>query len=195
MGARTQTAALVLALVILGGCGDSGGDKKDDGSSEPASKPAQGTTFKASDVNFTFQYPKGFQQVDEPNDGKALATVTPVPNDVNNGLKIRETANNELPFASYGSKLRAQFEDQLATKVSQRETTEGGIALGVLEWKKPYTKTDLGEEKTFELHSTSYFFAGGGKTWQIECLSAQDYRREIDAACDKAIASIEFPRP
>jgi hypothetical protein len=193
MLARTQIAALVLALVILGGCGDSGGDKKDGGSSEPASKPAQGTTFKASDVNFTFQYPKGFQQVDEPNDGQVLATVTSVPNDVNNALKIRETASKELPFASYGSKLRSQFEAQLGTKVSQREITQGGLAMGVLEWKKPYTKTDLGEEKTFELHSTSYFFAGGAKTWQIECLSAQDHRREIEAACRKAIASIEFP--
>ena len=183
------------AIVVLpvSGCGG-GGDEKDAGEpAAPAAPAAKEGSFKAADVSFTFQYPHGFEQVDEPSDGEALASVTPTPDDVNNGLKIRVTAETELPFVSYVAEIRGQFEEQLATKVSQREEKRGALDLGILEWEKSTTQTDLGEEKTVRLHSTSYFFQGGGKTWQLECLSSQDHRSDIDQACDQAIGSIQFP--
>lgn len=177
--------------LFVSGCGGSE-DQQASAPSKGAEESAQGPTFKAADVGFTFKYPEGFQQVDEPNDGEVLASVTPAPGDVNNGLKIRSTSEQELPFSSYASQLRTQFETQLATKINQREEKRGGVDLGVLEWSKPYTKTDLGEKKTIRLHSMSYFFAGGGKTWQLECLSSQDHRSDIDEACQQASGSIEF---
>ncbi|HEY8640268.1 MAG TPA: hypothetical protein VIL53_07155 [Solirubrobacterales bacterium] len=186
---------LALAAVALpvSGCGG-GSDSAHPARTAKGSTVQTGSTFRAADVGFTFQIPRGFKQVDEPNDGKALASVTPAPGDVNNGLKIRKTADQELPFLSYAGKLRAQFEQQLATKVSERTQTVGALKLGILEWRRAYTKTDLGQEKTVMLHSTSYFFAGDGKTWQLECLSSQDHRSDIDRGCRQAISSIKFPQ-
>jgi hypothetical protein len=186
-------SVLVVAIVVLpvSGCG-SGSEEK--GASEPASSAAKAGSFKAADVPFTFQYPRGFKQVDEPKEKEVLASVTPTPDDVNNGLKIRVTAETELPFVSYAAEIRGQFEEQLATKVSQREETRGALDLGILEWRKSDTKSDLGAEKTVRLHSTNYFFHGGGKTWQLECLSSQDHRSNIDQACQQAIGSIQFPK-
>lgn len=183
--------AVAVVLLSLSGCG-SAGNEKVAGKTTP--HPIKGTTFKAVDVAFTFHYPRGLKQVDEPNDGKVLASVTPTPDDVNNGLKIRKTAEKELPFASYASQIRSQFEGQLATKVSQSQEKRGTLGLGVLEWRKAYTKNDLGAQKTIRLHSTSYFFAGGGKTWQLECLSSEEHRTDIETACQQALGSIEFSR-
>jgi len=187
---KEAARCLLAAAVLMFGCG--GGDDQD-ASAPPqgAEEPTQGATFKAGDVAFTFEYPEGFQQVEEPEEG-VLASVTPAPGDVNNGLKIRSAAEQELPFSSYAGQIRAQFQDQLATKVSRREEKRGAIDLGILEWAKPYTKSDAGEKKTVRLHSTNYFFAGGGKTWHLECLSSEDHRSEVDQACAQAIGSIEF---
>jgi hypothetical protein len=185
-----------LAAVTLAGCGG-GGDKSTPSGGSAKTPPAkstaaQGGKFQAKDVGFTFQYPTSFKQVDEPNDGSVLASVTPTPGDVNNGLKIRKTAEKELPFESYAGQIRGQFEQQLGTKVMQSSGTRGSLKLGVLKWSNSYTKKDLGEEKTIELSSKSYFFAGSGKTWQLECLSSQDYRDQITEACKQALGSIEF---
>ena len=185
-----------VAIMSLAGCGG-GGDKSTPSGGSAKSSPAKSSApapgkFQSKDVGFTFQYPTSFKQVDEPNDGSVLASVTPTPGDVNNGLKIRKTADKELPFDSYADEIRQQFEQQLGTKVSQSTGTRGSLELGVLKWSNSYTKKDLGEEKTIELSSKSYFFAGGGKTWQLECLSSQDYRDQITEACKQALGSIAF---
>lgn len=195
MSIRFSVLAGVLALA-LAGCGGGGDDKTKSsaGVAEPtkSSSSTEGR-FKADDVAFTFDYPASFKQVDDPKDGTVLASVTPAPDDVNNSLKIRKTADKELPFASYAGQIRRQFEQQLSTKVTKSAGSRGSLQLGVLAWNSSYTKKDLGEEKTIELSSKSYFFAGGGKTWQLECLSSQDRRQEIRDACAQAIGSIEFP--
>lgn len=184
--------AVALALAAgLGACGD-GESGKPGAATTGTATTAAGPTFRAADVGFTFSYPKGFKQVDEPNDGKVLAEVTPTPGDVKNAIKVRKTGDTELPFASYAPQFRSQFEAQLGVKLSQREETHGGISFGVLEWSKPFAYTDLGQRKTTRLSSASWFFAGAGKTWQIECISDSDHRAEIDAACRQAIGSIRF---
>jgi hypothetical protein len=183
-----------VAALALGGCGGSDKKKEDpinDGASTESSAPAGGK-FKTDDVAFTFDYPTSFKQVDDPKDGSVLAAVTPTPGDVNNGLKVRKTSDKELPFGSYAGQIRSQFEQQLGTKVTQKTGTRGSLQLGVLQWRGSYTKKDLGEEKTIELFSKSYFFAGGGKTWQLECLASQEHFDEIAEACKQALGSIEF---
>jgi hypothetical protein len=182
--------AAVLVVVWLAGCG--GSDDEGKPARKATKEPVAETTFKARDVGFTFSYPRGFEQVDEPNDGKVLASVTPTPNDPNNGVKVRLTSERELPFASYAAQLRSQFEDQLATKISQRQEKRRELDVGVLEWRKATTQTNLGEEETVRLHSTSYFFTGAGKTWQVECLSSEEHRADIEKACRQALGSIEF---
>jgi hypothetical protein len=184
---RPLSALALASIALLTGCG---GDEEPRSATSATTAAADGNTFKAADVGFTFGYPNGFEQVDEPNDGDALATVTPTPGDVKNGLKIRETAKTELEFAAYSGTIRAQFEDQLGVKVALREESEGDLKLGVMEWSKPITFTDLGQEETTQLKSTSYFFAAGGRTWQLECISAAEHREAIDAACTQAIGSI-----
>ena len=178
---------VALAVLLVSGCGS---DDEEEGAGEP--KPTGGS-FEAADVPFTFQYPRGFEQVDEPTEGEVLASVTPTPDDLENGLKIRVAAETELPFVSYAAEIRSQFEEQLATEVSQREETRGALDLGILEWRKSYVESDLGDEKSVRIHSTNFFFQGGGKTWHLECLSSQDHRSSIDRACQQAIGSIQFP--
>ena len=194
VGRVTRLLALSAAAAFaLAGCG--GGDDSEPGKSTPAATTTaaetEGSTFEASDVGFTFAHPEGFEQLDEPNDGDALASVTPTPTDPKNGIKIRETADEELAFDSYAAQIRSQFEEQLGVKVSQRDETHGDIAMGVLEWTDSLTYQDLGQETTTEIHSTSYFFVASGKTWQLECLSTEEQRDVIDAACEQAIESVE----
>lgn len=197
MSRRPLPVVAVLLLLALAGCG--GGDEPS-GSAAPASTettaatvpaPAAGPAFAAEDVGFTFSYPEGFEQVDEPNDGAALATVTPTPDDPKNGIKIRTTADRELAFDSYADKIRAQFEDQLGVEVRVRDEQHSGRDMGVMEWTDSLTYQDLGQEVTTEIHSTSYFFTASGKTWQVECLSTEEQRAAVDDACQQAIGSID----
>jgi hypothetical protein len=194
----TLRRLLPLALLtIVAGCGgDEGGESGSaaTGGGETTTTAAaedSGPRFAADDVGFTFAYPEGFQQVDEPNDGKVLATVTPTPNDPKNGIKARLTGDSELEFGSYSAGIRKQFEGQLGVKVAVREDTAGGRPVGVMEWQKEVTFTDLGQETTTMLRSASYFFTASGRTWQLECLSTAEEREKVDAACEQAIQSLE----
>lgn len=185
----------LLLVSALAGCGG------DDGSEGSATRPAAttaattaeagGERFAADDVGFTFALPEGFQQVDEPNDGKVLASVTADPNDVRNGIKVRQTADSELAFDTYSATIREQFEDQLGVDVAVRTDSAGGRELGVMEWQNEVTFTDLGQETTTVLRSASYFFTASGRTWQLECLSTAEERERIDAACEQAVQSLE----
>ena len=182
----TRSIALAAAAAaLLAGCG--GDDDK--GESSPATPattttaaaPAEpeANTFESADVGFTFTYPDGFEQVDDPGDGKVLASVSPTPDDARNGLKVRQTSAQELVFDSYSGQISAQFEEQLGTKVDVRTESVGGIDFGIMEWRAQ------------GLHSTSWFFIASGKTWQLECLSAASQRDAVDAACEEAVGSIE----
>lgn len=190
-----SSAVCLAALAFAAGCG---GDETEKGSSTAAATSTaaaaaepEGNTFKAADVGFTFAYPDGFEQVDEPNDGKALATVTPEPGNIRAGLKIRQTSDEKLEFASYSGSIRDQFEDQLGVKVQMRTVNEGAREFGILEWNRDVTYQDLGQEVTTNVRSQSWFFTTGEKTWQLECLSDTDHREAIDAACEQAIGSLE----
>jgi hypothetical protein len=43
-----------------------------------------------------------------------------------------------------------------------------------------------------EFTSSSYFFKGAGRTWQIECIADAEHRAQIEAACRTALESVQF---
>jgi hypothetical protein len=193
--ARRSAFALSIATTLaFAGCGGDGEKKPDTNTTAPLAAPAEGNTFKAPGIGFTFTYPDGFEQVDEPNDGKVLSTVTPASGDVRNGLKVRRTSSEKLEFASYSGSIRDQFEDQLGVDVKARTVNEGAREFGILEWSNSVTYQDLGQETTTRVHSQSWFFTAGDQTWQLECLSDTEHRKVIEDACKQAIDSLEETR-
>jgi hypothetical protein len=161
---------------VLSACGGGGGDSA--------------KTFEAPDVAFSFNYPASFTQQNEDAD-KVLARVLPDPGDTNNALKVRKTSDQELPLGTFLDEIRRQFAQQLG-RVDKRTERHGDLEMGVLSWRSPTTIREGGQAKKVNLSSASYFFAGGGKTWQLECLSTEAHRAQIDAACRQAIDSISF---
>lgn len=180
---RRATVLAVLLALALAGCGG-GGDKGGAGESGKTSGRPASPRFTATDVAFSFEYPRDFKKVDQPNDGEVLAEVNPTPGDVKNGIKIRKTSEKELPFASYSGQFLNQFKDQLGVRIDRRTERHSGLDVGVLEWEKAFQGT--------RLHSASYFFSGGGKTWQLECISDTAHRAPIRAACAQALGSLKF---
>jgi len=173
--------------LLIAGCGAGAGGGTTTGGATTGESAGAGK-FKASDVAFTFDYPDGFHQVDEDND-KVLAIVTPAQNDVDNGLKIRQTAAKELPFSAYLDTFQKQFERTIPQGVEKRMETHNGVDMGVLSFTG---SVNQGAQKQ-QVTSASYFFAGGGKTWQLECLSRGDqYKSQIEDACKQAVDSIKF---
>lgn len=181
------------ALALLTGCGgdDKSSESPASATTTAAAEPAaEAGRFEAEDVAFTFAYPEELERVDEDAD-KQVALLTPDPNDVKSRIKISVVSQQAQPFESYIDTFQKQFEGDLGVKVEQRREEHGGYPMGVLEWTDQLTYQDLGEEKTTELQSTSYFFVGGGKAWQIECLSAPERREQIETACAQILKTIE----
>lgn len=174
-------ALSAVAALALAGCG--GGDDGGGSATPPATTATTATTaseantLESAEIGFTFTYPKEWEETSE--GGKVLAAVTPTPGDAQNGIKVRKTSDQELPFASYSGQIAAQFEDQLGTKVDVATETIGGTDMGVMTWS------------TKGLHSASYFFTASGRTWQVECLSTAEHRDDVDSACELAVGSIE----
>jgi hypothetical protein len=187
------SVVLPASLALTAGCG--GGDEKKPAAAGPAATTtaaAEGKTFKAADVGVTFAYPKAFTQVDEPNDGQVLAEVAPPGGAPNSAIKARLTSSKELAFADYMPSLRRQFQAQISAPVRVSRVTRNGQELGLMEFTADLTSTGFDNQTTTtRVHSRSYFFTAGGKTWQLECVSTADHKAEIDGACEQAISSIE----
>lgn len=174
---RSIAPAGLLALV-LAGCGGGAGTGGDSGA----------TTFSAPDVAFTFEFPQGLTQSNEDVDD-VLARVSPDPANRNNAIKVRQTSARELPHSAYLEQLRQQFQRQVGP-VARRMERHSDIEMGVLSFAKP---TTLNGRRT-RVSSRSYFFAGGGKTWQVECVSTSEHEAQITAACPQAVDSIKFEK-
>jgi hypothetical protein len=96
-----------------------------------------------------------------------------------NSIQVRQTARRELHPTRYLDEFRRDLERSVE-RVETREDRIGDLDVGVLEV----------EGRGFT--SSSYFFAGAGRTWQLECLSDDEHRARIDEACRIALGTIAF---
>jgi hypothetical protein len=142
--------------------------------------------FEAGAVGFTFEYPKDFAAEAKPGE-QVLGQVSLEPRGALNALKIRETADRELQPKDYLDEFRRDFARTVG-EVEKRTEMIGELETGVLVFEDSVRQ----DGETVEFTSSSYFFKGAGRTWQLECIADDDHREEIDSACGAALDSIEF---
>ena len=176
--------SLFLVAMVAAGCGSDDGDDGDDATQAPP--PAGLARFESPRVGFTFDYPKGFTAEKHPRE-KVLARVALEPGSRLNAIKVRRTARRELGPARYLDEFQRDFERTVGT-VEKRKERIGDLDTGVLEFKD---SVEQGGE-TVDFKSTSYFFKGAGRTWQMECIADAQHAAEIDAACRAALGSVDF---
>jgi hypothetical protein len=167
--------ALFLAAAFLPGCGSDGGD--DETAVERSQPPAGTAVFESDRIGFTFKYPDDLV-VDRPR-APVLARVAVDRRTRLNAIQVRRTASRELRPARFLDEFRRDLEGSVE-EVETREDSAGDLDVGVLEV----------EAKDFT--SSSYFFTGAGRTWQLECLSDDGHRARIEEACRIALDSIDF---
>jgi hypothetical protein len=168
--------ALLLAAAIVAGCG---GDD-DDESSTVETVPAVGDRLKleSDQIPFAFEYPGDLTAEKHPPKG-TLARVSIKPGARLNAIQVRRTARRELGPERYLDEFKRDLEGS-AESVVTREERVGDLETGVL----------LVEGSDFT--STSYFFTGAGRTWQVECIADPAHEQQIEAACRTALESVDF---
>jgi hypothetical protein len=177
--------SLGLAAVIAAGCG---GDDSDEGERTDAQPNGDLVRFESPRIGFTFEYPKDFVAEKRPSEG-VLARVGVKRGSPLNAIKVRRTARRELGPERYLDEFRRDFERTVG-KVDKRKERIGELDTGVLEFEDSVKRRG----EVVELRSSSYFFAGAGNTWQIECFSDSEHRQQIDDACRIALQSVDFAR-
>jgi hypothetical protein len=187
---RAVSAALAAAL--MGGCGGGGDDSNggatagDTSAQTSPSAPADAALFRSKQIAFTFQYPKGWNAQRARRD-QVLGEVSIASGSGLNAIKVRKTADRELGPARYLDEFQHDFARTVGT-VKKRTETIGDLDTGVLEFDDSVEQA--GESVDFT--STSYFFKGGGRTWQVECIADTEHRDEVAEACRKALESVQF---
>src|SRR5688572_7290722 len=184
----------VVVAALLAGCGS---DDDDGENGETAAETTADTTvetpapapdtvvFRADGVGFTFSYPEEY--VREKPTG-VLGQVSLEKGEFFNAIKVREAADRELPPARYLEDFQRDFAERVG-KVERRIETVGGLETGVLEFDDSHS--EKGKDRV-EFTSTSYFFTGAGRTWQVECVAEAEQREEIDSACRAVLESVNF---
>jgi hypothetical protein len=170
----------VFAVLVIAGCGGDDGDG--DSAADPTTASPDVAVFDGPEVGFTFEYPKEFAAQTAPR-RQVLGQVSVEPNARFNAIKIRQTAEQELETDRYLDEFQRDF-SRTVGKVEKRKETIGELQAGVLSFDDSVKGT--------RFTSTSYFFTGGGGTWQVECIADTQHRSEIDDACMAALESIEF---
>lgn len=168
--------ALFLAAAFLPGCSSDEGD--DTTAAETTQPPADRAVFESGRIGFTFEYPDDLA-VDRRPRPPVLARVAVKRRVRLNAIQVRRTARRELRPARYLDEFRRDLEGSVED-VSIREERIGDLDTGVL------------EVKGADFNSSSYFFAGAGRTWQLECLADDQQRAKIDDACRIALETIDF---
>ena len=180
-----RALSLCLVALIAAGCGsDDGGD--DDMTEAPAAGDV--ATFESPRIGFTFDYPKELTAEKRPSED-VLARVGIERDSRLNSIKVRRTAGRELDPERYLDAFQRDFERTVGM-VEQRRERISDLDTGVLEFEDSIRRRG----ETVEFTSSSYFFTGGGRTWQVECISDADHRAEIEAACMTALESVDFDR-
>jgi hypothetical protein len=175
---------LGLAAALAAGCGSDEGEKNNRAGPAP---PSGGLArFESPRIGFTFEYPKDLRAEKHPRE-KVLARVAVRSGSRLNAIKVRRTARRELRPERYLDEFQRDFERTVGT-VDKREERIGDLEAGVLEFEDSVEQGG----KTVPFKSSSYFFTGGGQTWQLECIADGEHRPEIEAACKAALESVEF---
>lgn len=166
------------AAALAAGCGSDDAEGP-----PPADPPEAGTaTFESRAIPFTFEYPADLAARTRRRD-EVLGQVSVERGGRLNAVKVRQTAGRELETERYLADFRRDFE-RTVDEVGMREETIGDRPVGVLEFEHAFEGTPF--------VSVSYFFTGGGGTWQIECISEPEHRERIDEACRLALESLAF---
>jgi len=181
---------LILAVALAAGCGSDDepppkGERAPDTATVPNPR-AQLLVLHADRIPFTFQYPESLTTRRRPR-GRVLAQVGVTPDGNLNAIKVRRTARRELPPDRYLDDFRRDFERAVGG-VEQHEEEIAGLEVGVLEFSDSVRRGG----RSVDFTSASYFFTGGGGTWQLECIADERHRERIDAACRAALESIRF---
>jgi len=176
--------SLFLVALLAAGCGSD--DRGEDGGAEPATPAAGLARFESPRIGFTFDYPEDLTAEKRPRE-RVLARVGVERGSHLNAIKVRRTARRELEPERYLDEFERDFERTVGT-VEKREERIGALDTGVLEFEDAVQR---GGEMV-EFTSSSYFFKGAGRTWQIECIADAEHRAQIEAACRTALESVQF---
>lgn len=178
-----KRALLILAVAAFAaGCGSDDADEA--GQTEPPEDEI--AVYRSDEVAFTFEYPSDLTAETE-RQGRLLGQVSLEPGAPLDAIKIRKTADRPLPPARYLGEFQRDFAEAVG-EVERRTERIGDRTVGVLSFED--TLQEQGEDVPFA--STSYFFAGAGATWQVECISRREHREQIDEACLMALESVDF---
>jgi hypothetical protein len=172
--------ALLLAGAIAAGCGSDDGSDDGGETARMETVPVAGDVVRleSNRIPFTFEYPDDLTAERKPPRG-TLARVSVKPGARLNALQVSRTAPRELGPERYLDEFKRDLEGS-AESVATREERIGDLDTGVLEV----------EDSDFT--STSYFFTGAGRTWQVECIADPAHAQQIEAACRIALESIDF---
>lgn len=175
---------VLLSAALLAACGSDDGDDGERAETVPGAGDL--AVFESPRIGFTFEYPDGLVAEKRPRE-RVLARVGVERGSRLNAIKVRQTSARELGPERYLDEFQRDFERSVAS-VEKREERIGELDMGVLEFGDTIERG--GETVSFT--SSSYFFTGAGRTWQIECIADAQHRQEIDAACQIALGSVDF---
>jgi hypothetical protein len=163
---RRSAAFVAVVALALAGCG--GGDGK---------RAHQDRTWSSPQFPFTFRYPDGWR-----------SNATGVALGPRDALVVRKTSDHALDPDQYLAALRASFVKHGLRPVARTER-HAGRDMGVLVIDLPPATPAAGGRGA--LHTTSYFFAGGGGTWQLECRAATR-GPQVARACREGVDTLRF---
>jgi hypothetical protein len=174
----------LLAAALLAACGSDDGDDGERAETVPAAGDL--AVFQSPRIGFTFEYPDDLVAEKRPRE-RVLARVGVARGSRLNAIKVRQTSARELGPERYLDEFQRDFERSVGA-VEKREERIGELDMGVLEFSDSIQRD--GEAVSFT--SSSYFFTGAGRTWQVECIADAQHRQKIDAACRIALGSVDF---